>query len=226
MTFIFVIIFFLIPMPFYAVFPGGIVSLDKSVNIHGDSNRSHFLAIYSNIYENPYGFLTSNDFEINLFIYVISKLKSDVDLHSIPDGYENITTQEIKDYQYSLLNESIMISKHLARNFLGINDTEVNISFGELAGSSGSLMMTLEIINQLGDEDLIKNRRIAGTGELDWNGTVLEIGGLFQKLKTAEKNNIDVLLIPKANEQDAIESSVEVVFVENLSDAVKKLKDS
>ena len=64
----------------------------------GDFN-SHFFAVSSNLYQNPYsrtlGF-TKNEFEINVFVYLIGKISKNIELIKIPLEYENITTSDIK----------------------------------------------------------------------------------------------------------------------------------
>jgi len=170
-TVILLFLFFVIPLPYYSIFPGETINMGEVVLFDNKDvlSNEHFFAVSVNIYENPYSHkigLTKNSFKVNFFIFIISKLSAVVELNEFPIGYENITSDEIKNYNYALLNESQKVALNLALEYLDINKTDVNISFGSLAGSSGSLATALEIIQQLGDRDLIKEKRIAVTGEL------------------------------------------------------------
>ena len=215
-------ILFGIPLPYFSVFPGELIDMGEVINV--ESDKSHFYAVSANIYRNPYSKalgLTENQFEISLFVYIIAKISPSIDIAKIPAGYENITTAEIEEYQYSLANQSNDLAKKLALEYLDL-DEDVSISFGDLAGSSGSLIAALEIIQQLGNDDLIRDRIIAGTGELQKNGSIAKIGNLKQKISTAENKKVDILILPKAN-QGEFESTIEFLYVENLKDAVEKL---
>ncbi|MDE5630608.1 MAG: PDZ domain-containing protein, partial [Bacilli bacterium] len=73
------------------------------------------------------------------------------------------------------------------------------------SGSSGGLMMTLSLYDYLTDEDIHKNRKIAGTGTISLDGTVGEIGGVKYKLAGAVKKKADIFLVPTDNYEEAIE---------------------
>ncbi len=73
------------------------------------------------------------------------------------------------------------------------------------SGSSGGLMMTLALYDYLTDEDIHKNRKIAGTGTISKDGTVGEISGVKYKLAGAVKKKSDIFLVPTANYEEAIE---------------------
>jgi len=100
---------------------------------------------------------------------------------------------------------------------------EINVLSEDIGGSSAGLMMTLEIINQLTEEDLTAGKRIAGSGTIDINGNVGAIGGVRQKVLGAINNGADYFLTPKANYQDALGAAgnqIEVVEVSSLADAL------
>ncbi len=223
------LILFFIPLPYIVIFPGELINLSKVVSIENEKeNKSHFFAVSSDVYFNPYAKtigLTKNSFETNLFVFLIGKLSPNAEIMKIPPGYENITTNEIADYNFMLMEQSQEISKNLALKYLGLSKAKINISFGSLAGSSGSLMTTLEIINQLNYQDLIKGRKIAGTGELNESGDVLAIGNVNQKIYTAEKNGVDIIIIPEANRGNvSIQTQLKIIYVKNLPDTISKLK--
>lgn len=110
-------------------------------------------------------------------------------------------------------------------------DPEVEFQFKKSeSGSSGGLMMALSIYTALNEEDILKGRKIAGTGTIDINGQVGEIAGIKYKIMGAAKNKMDVVLVPTANYEEAIKVvkeknyDMEIVKVENFADAINYLK--
>jgi len=72
----------------------------------------------------------------------------------------------------------------------------VKFDFDDVGGPSAGLMMTLEIVAQLTNEDLTRGYRIAGTGTIDADGSVGQIGGIEYKLMAADKEKADYFLVP------------------------------
>ncbi len=86
--------------------------------------------------------------------------------------------------------------------------TEKNIEFnykGNESGASGGLMSTLQIYNSIVPSDITKGLTIAGTGTINLDGTVGEIGGVKYKLAGAVKKKADVFIVPTDNYQEALE---------------------
>lgn len=77
------------------------------------------------------------------------------------------------------------------------------------AGSSGGLMMSLTVYNQLTSKDITKGKKIVGTGTIDIDGNVGEIGGVKYKLIGAVKNKADVFICPIENYEEALEVAQE-----------------
>ena len=65
-----------------------------------------------------------------------------------------------------------------------------------IGGPSGGLLQTLAIYNMLVEEDITQGLKIAGTGTINYDGSVGYIGGTEQKILTAYLNNVDVFFIP------------------------------
>ena len=108
---------------------------------------------------------------------------------------------------------------------------DVNLKFGNKeSGPSGGLMFTLSIYNKLVDEDITKNRKIVGTGTIDLNGNVGEIGGVKYKLKGAVKSKADIFICPYENYDEAINLKnkynydIEIIKVSTFDEAIEKLK--
>jgi len=98
------------------------------------------------------------------------------------------------------------------------------------SGPSGGMMMALSIYNNL-TEDITNNKKIAGTGTIDKNGNVGEIGGVKYKLIGAVKNKADLFLVPKENYEEAMKVKeengydIKIVGVSTLKDAINTLKN-
>ena len=84
-------------------------------------------------------------------------------------------------------------------------------------------MFTLEIMNQLTEEDLTRGYRIAGTGSIAADGTVGSIGGVRQKVFGAIDVGAAYVLVPAGNYDEALEAAgddIEVVRIGTIDDAV------
>lgn len=84
----------------------------------------------------------------------------------------------------------------------------VEINSGNIGGPSAGLMFALEIYDQLTNEDITRGYKIAGTGEIDFSGKVLRIGGVDKKVVAADKEDIEIFFVP--NEEGADDSNYEV----------------
>jgi Lon-like protease len=73
---------------------------------------------------------------------------------------------------------------------------EVNIKADDIGGPSAGLMFTLEILNQLMDEDLTKGYNVAGTGTMEETGEVGRIGGIDLKVIAAHEADIEIFFAP------------------------------
>ncbi|UOQ47974.1 PDZ domain-containing protein [Gracilibacillus caseinilyticus] len=85
---------------------------------------------------------------------------------------------------------------------------EVNFSSGDIGGPSAGLMFSLEIYDQLTDEDLTKGYQVAGTGEIDYDGKVGRIGGIDKKVVAADRSGCDIFFAP--NEGGSEDSNYQV----------------
>jgi PDZ domain-containing protein len=100
---------------------------------------------------------------------------------------------------------------------------DVKIDSQNIGGPSAGMMFTLEIIDSLTEEDLTHGRRIAGTGTINADGEVGAIGGMKQKTYAAIDAGAEILLVPAANYEEAMEAAgddITVVSVTNIQDAL------
>ncbi|HAT55338.1 MAG TPA: peptidase [Lactobacillus sp.] len=72
----------------------------------------------------------------------------------------------------------------------------VEVNPGEIGGPSGGLMFSLQIYQQLTNENLRHGQKIAGTGTIGPDGSVGEIGGIDKKIIAAHKAGAKIFLAP------------------------------
>ena len=100
------------------------------------------------------------------------------------------------------------------------------------SGSSGGLMLALEIYDNITNKNISKNRKIAGTGTIDEYGNVGQIGGVKYKLKGVYNDGIKIFLVPDGeNYEEAREVAkkenldIQIIGVSTLEEAIKKLEE-
>jgi len=141
----------------------------------------------------------------------------------------NNKEKEIKSKLYKYKDKLILgIGLQLINEYK--TDPKVSIKFkNSESGPSGGLITTLEIYNQLTKKDLTKGLKIAGTGTIEEDGTIGEIGGVEQKLLGASQDNTDVFLVPEGNYKDAVNYKkkhkirIKIIKVKNIEDAIEKI---
>lgn len=99
------------------------------------------------------------------------------------------------------------------------------------SGPSGGLMMSLTIYDTLTGSNLSKDKKIVGTGTIDINGNVGEIGGIKYKIKGAVKEKMDIFFVPYGKNYDEIieekkknDYDITIVPVKTIDDAINYLK--
>ena len=103
----------------------------------------------------------------------------------------------------------------------------VTISIGNIGGPSAGLMFALGIIDKITPDNLTGGRFIAGTGEIEANGTVDPIGGIQQKMVGARAAGATIFLTPAANCPDAagaVPAGMRLIKVGSLAGAVDALE--
>ena len=71
-------------------------------------------------------------------------------------------------------------------------------------GPSAGLVTTLSVYDKLVKEDLTNGLKIAGTGTIEADGSIGEIGGVKYKVMGADAGGADVFLVPKNNLDEAL----------------------
>jgi PDZ domain-containing protein len=102
----------------------------------------------------------------------------------------------------------------------------VTISVGNIGGPSAGLMFALGLIDRITPDNLTGGRFIAGTGEIEANGTVEPIGGIQQKMAGARAAGATIFLTPAANCADtagAVPAGMRLIEVSSLAGAIAAL---
>ncbi|MFB9987525.1 SepM family pheromone-processing serine protease [Bacillus benzoevorans] len=112
---------------------------------------------------------------------------------------------------------------------------EVTVKTDEIGGPSAGFMFSLEIYNQLTEDDLTKGYEIAGTGTISPDGTIGRIGGIEQKIVAADKAGAEIFLAPneKGNKDSnylaavktakEIGTDMKIIPIDHFDDAVEYL---
>jgi Lon-like protease len=105
-------------------------------------------------------------------------------------------------------------------------DVKVNID-PDIGGPSAGLMFSLAIYDTLTPGSLTGDQRIAGTGEIEPDGTVGPIGGIQQKIAASDRDGARLFLVPKDNCDEAVgadKGDVRLVKVTTMHDAVQSVE--
>jgi PDZ domain-containing protein len=102
----------------------------------------------------------------------------------------------------------------------------VSFSVGNIGGPSAGMMFALGIIDKITPDNLTGGRFIAGTGEIEANGTVDPIGGIQQKMAGARAAGATVFMTPAANCPDtsgSVPAGLRLIKVSSLAGAIADL---
>lgn len=111
-------------------------------------------------------------------------------------------------------------------------DPKVEVKFkSKESGPSAGLITTLSIYDKLTKGDLTKGLKIAGTGTIEVDGAIGEIGGVKYKLAGAVKNKADVFLVPNGdNYEECVKLKennkykIKIIGVSTIEEAIEKLE--
>jgi Lon-like protease len=135
-------------------------------------------------------------------------------------GTATVTTKPADDRVGSLLG--VLVREQPSAPF------DVDIEVQDVGGPSAGLMLSLGIIDLVGDADLTDGRVIAGTGTIDVKGDVGPIGGIALKMVSARQIGARLFLVPAANCAEALRApqpGLPLAKVATLDDALTALAD-
>jgi PDZ domain-containing protein len=101
----------------------------------------------------------------------------------------------------------------------------VKYNVKDINGSSAGLMFALQIYRTLTGEPLAGGKKIAGTGVLAEDGTVLPVGGAIEKLRAAMHEGAQIFLVPKTDYASVSGVRGITIFpVTSFDDALRQLR--
>lgn len=139
------------------------------------------------------------------------------EINDILDIKKVVKNKNVGDYvNFEVLRDDVLIEANLKVDYnhlLGIamvtnyeyelsDDIDIKFKNSE-GGSSGGLMLSLAIYQEKSGIDIVKGRKIAGTGTIDIDGNVGEIDGIKYKIIGANNDKMDIVLVPGANYEEA-----------------------
>jgi len=159
----------------------------------------------------------------------------------VDEGFFKLTV--LRDEEEKEINSQKVLRNDASGNpayFLGIEASEyyvINSTFPKYKisenirsiGSSGGAMMALAIYNSLLEEDVTNSKIIVGTGTIDIHGVIGDIGGVRQKIATAELYGADIFFVNPEDyaeakkKYDEIQPSFKLVKVNNFNDILNEL---
>ncbi|HVK36857.1 MAG TPA: S16 family serine protease, partial [Microlunatus sp.] len=95
----------------------------------------------------------------------------------------------------------------------------------QIGGPSAGLVFALGIYDKITAGELLAGRNVAGTGTITPSGDVGSIGGIRQKLASAERAGATVFFVPSGNCADlaGVRTDLTVVKVSTLGEAISQL---
>ncbi|MCZ0754206.1 SepM family pheromone-processing serine protease [Anoxybacillus sp. J5B_2022] len=170
-----------------------------------------------------------------LIEYVRQKKKGDrVTITWKRDGKEQTATLALAPFPQASKQVGLGLSP--MTDYDVVTQPPVQIDSEKIGGPSAGLMFSLEIYNQLVEEDITKGHKIAGTGTISMSGEVGPIGGISQKVVAADEAGADIFFAPNekgaknSNYREAVKTAkkigtkMKIVPVDTFADALRYLQ--
>jgi len=135
-------------------------------------------------------------------------------------GQVQVTTKAAEGRKGSMLGVSVLAQPSAP--------FAVHIDVKDVGGPSAGLMLTLGILDLVGEKDLTHGKVVAGTGTIDPQGDVGPIGGITLKMAAARDIGAQLFLVPADNCSEAKgvgDPGFPLARVATLDDALKALAD-
>ena len=175
--------------------------------------------------------LKINDKKINNINEIKEIIKSSnigdkLNFSIIRDDLEKNVKVEVREDKEDKLIGAVMVT-----DYEYDLDPKIDLKFKDSeSGSSGGMMLALSIYSKISDKDIVRGRKIAGTGTIDMEGNVGEIDGIKYKIMGAVHDKVDIVLVPSANYKEAIKVknennyNIEIVKIDTFLDAINYLE--
>ena len=135
---------------------------------------------------------------------------------------ELVANQEPNAMQSQRIKPAIGILVGTAGKF----PVEIDFNIDDVGGPSAGLIFAVGIVEKMTEEDLLRGRKVAGTGTINADGTVGGIGGIEEKMIGAARKGVTLFIAPRENCPDIahIPKGMKVVPVSNLEEAISALR--
>ena len=178
--------------------------------------------------------LSIDDKKINACHEIRDYVKDKNENEELKFTIKNKDKEYEKYARYVNFNGTIAIGIQLGTEYVLSTNPKYKLDFDTNEyGPSGGLMISLAVYNSLIEEDITGGKIIAGTGTLDADGNVGEIGGIEYKLKGAVKKKADVFFAPSGDNYEEAKKikekkkyKIDVVEVKTFYDALNYLKNN
>lgn len=159
-----------------------------------------------------FNYLTPNSLELGDKIISINGRTDYYDAYNDVECYEEVVFKIIRNdeemtvYAVNDLRDNGFCSIGIYLSYYSeINSTEVEYEFIDTntGGPSGGMMQSLYVYDQLTEASLAQGLKIAGTGTINTDGSIGYIGGVRQKIITADINDIDIFFIPYLSDDES-----------------------
>ena len=185
------------------------------------------------------------DLKIGDEILKINNLKI-TDLEDVKKAKETFVekqeiTIKVKNINNKIINRKATIFKEKDNLLIGVlisidyeleTKPEIKLKYKDTdGGPSGGFMISLAIYDTLTGSKLNNDQKIVGTGTIDSEGNVGEVGGVKYKIKGAEKKKADIFFVPAGDNYEEVMAikieknyKIKVIPIKTLDDAIAYLE--
>jgi Lon-like protease len=113
------------------------------------------------------------------------------------DQYMKISAMQMSNSQKNATTAALEYAKK--HGIDGADTAKISMHVGDIGGPSAGMMYALGVLTKLTPQDETGGKTIAGTGTIDKNGEVGEIGGIQLKMLAAKRDGATYFLAPADN---------------------------
>jgi PDZ domain-containing protein len=168
----------------------------------------------------------------------IEEIRTSYANKSIGDSLSITVERKDKDGKVSLVTTQVFLVENLdieekKKPAIGILvgtsarfPIDIDFNLPGVGGPSAGMIFAVGIIEKLTEEDLVRGRKIAGTGTITASGKVGGIGGIEEKMVGASRIGATIFIAPRENCPDIehIPDGLKVIPVSTLSEAIEALR--
>ena len=125
----------------------------------------------------------------------------------------------------STASESERIGKVRAKK---LETKNIEFTVKETGGPSGGLVFAIALVELLTEKDVLQGEHIAGTGTINTRGIVGGIGGINEKISSAQKVGATLFFAPVSNASEIanVPAGIKVITVATLAQAISYLENN